>query len=294
MPPTTQGYSPNVFQAIRALAPSANRLSYFLSAIPSLLNSPRPICFFTGVMLKDHEVDVVYLDTSGDPREKLDKRTGLLGGVGNKSGGTPANPEAQSAAPIHVWCHASLADFMGLVMEGRFYRHTSKFPRTPYLVYEQMANRLKRVLKRVPRVREPLAVAAPKKEAPCAVASPPSPHTSPPLGTPPQEASEVLNLQGGLNQSPYPSLPPITDAEFVRWVQSLPFNHWNERDLIIHFLGKPMGYIPKQSFMAKMESFLIEAKTSAPILFATVTQRYKNINWGTVGVNTDWVDYKEV
>lgn len=273
---------------IRAGTPQLKRLSYFLQALPtnSLITPPmsagRPICFFTGVPLKDHETDIVYLDVSGEPREKMDKRTGLQGGGANKCGGKPADPDAQSAAPIIVWCHAKLADFMMLTMEGRFYKQTSKFEKSPYLVYEQMVNRLRRVLKRCQKLEYKVVLPpnglVPAHQAQIAsIASP----TTPPLGTP--------------STSPSVFAHPVTDTEYTNWVSTLTFNYWNERDLILHFLGTPKnGFVPKSQFVAMMDALFTQAEMSAPSLLAAIKSRFPHKDWGHQGIETGWVDFREI
>lgn len=278
---------------LRSEAPQLNRLSYFTSALksaslpPPPVASGRPTCFFTGAQLKDHEVDIIYLDVSGVPREKVDKRTGLQGGELNRCGGKPADPDARGAVPSIVWCHTKLADFMVLVMEGRFYKQTSKFGKSPYLIYEQAANRLKKVLKKAQRLQSEEVSAAPsqgippqKKKAPAQRAEV-AHSATPPLGTP--------------STSPSMFAHPVTDAEFTRWVTALPFNHWDERDLITHFLGTPTnGFVPKSKFVAMIDSLFTEAEKSAPRLFAAINSRFPNKDWGHQGIETGWVDFREV
>lgn len=276
----------------RAACPSENKAEYWNDIITRyeipLIKATYPTCYFTAIVLTNEDIDVCYFNNKGANRIGLDKRF------------KPSSLKRKyqgDFVPLFVWCHKAIRPLIEEIQAGKFYKSRSKLAVEPHDYFVSCFQRFVRLVKGEPVPQAPgVKNTYTKKEAPTEKAVSQLTSTTPPLGTPAQEALEAFKQPQHHSPSPFPSLfrHPITDVEFSRWVKSLPFNHWDERDLIIHYLGKPTGYIPKQRFVAMMETFLDSAKASAPTLFAAVQSRYPNKDWGHQGIETGWVDFKEI
>lgn len=279
MLPTDPSTIPFWLSTLRQTCPPKSKAAYWHSMIDQhkipLVKPTYPTCFFSGAFLADEDIDVCFFNNSGANRLTVDKRF------------KPKRLKKKYTGdfkPLFVWCHQTFRPWVDLVQSGKLYKGNARRAAEPHDYLVAFGQRFLRLLKKE-SVPQPLGVknSRPKKEAPAEEAPRVSPAT-PPSGTPSTSPST----------SPSIFAHPVTTAEFTRWVSSLPFNHWNERDVILHFLGKPNGFVSKPEFISRMEAMFAEAEKSAPQLFTAIKSRYSHIDWGHQGVETGWVNYKEV